>query len=159
MTSAEQTRREFFTTAGEAASVAALAGAMASLLQGCGGGSPTAPSSATPLPRITVSVANGTIALGIDASSPLSAVGSAALLQSSSGPFLVARTGQDTFIALTATCTHQACTITGSAGARYVCPCHGSNFDTSGNVLMGPASRALRQYPTAFANNVLTITL
>ena len=155
----EQTRREFFTCAGQAASATALTGALAALLQGCGGGSPTAASSVPALPRITASVGNGTITLGIDASSPLSAAGSAVLLQSSSGLFLVARTGQDTFAALSATCTHEACTITGFAGQRYVCPCHGSNFDLSGAVLMGPASRALRQYPTAFANNVLTITL
>ena len=154
-----QSRREFFATAGEAVSAVALGGGMASLLQGCGGGSPTSASSAPPLPRISVAVANGAIALGIDASSPLSAVGSAALLQSSSGSFLVAHTAQDTFIALTATCTHQACTITGYAGQRYICPCHGSSFDTSGDVLMGPASRSLRQYQATFANNVLTITL
>jgi len=45
-----------------------------------------------------------------------------------------------------------------SAGSSYVCPCHGSRFDTSGRVLNGPASRALRQYQTQFANGVLTVT-
>jgi hypothetical protein len=54
------------------------------------------------------------------------------------------------------TCTHESCTITGFADSSYVCPCHGSRFDTSGRVLNGPASRALRQYQTQFANGVLT---
>jgi hypothetical protein len=48
---------------------------------------------------------------------------------SSRGSFLVARTGTDTFTALTAICTHQQCTVTGFADNRYVCPCHGSQYD------------------------------
>jgi cytochrome b6-f complex iron-sulfur subunit len=40
----------------------------------------------------------------------------------------------------------------------FVCPCHGSEFDTSGHVLVGPASTPLRQFQTQFANNVLTIS-
>ena len=150
-----QTRREFCTHACQAFGLAAVAGA----LQACGGGGLTGSSSIPALPRLAGSAANGVVTLTIDAASPLASVGGAALVQTGSGLFLVARTGPDSFTALTSTCTHQACTITGSAGARYVCPCHGSNFDTSGNVLMGPASRALRQYATVFADNVLTITL
>ena len=40
-------------------------------------------------------------------------VGGAALVRTSVRDFLVARTAQDAFTALTATCTHEACTITG----------------------------------------------
>jgi len=156
----EQSRREFFAGAGQAASVAALGGTMACLLQACGGGgSPTTASNAPPLPVISGSVAGGAITLAIDATSPLATVGGAALLQASGGSYLVARTSQDGFTALTAICTHQGCTITGFESQRYVCPCHGSNFSTSGGVVVGPASRSLRQYATTFANNVLTITL
>ena len=93
----------------------------------------------------------------IDAASPLAAVGGAALVQSSADSFLVAHTGPDTFTALTATCTHQACTITGLSGNSYVCPCHRSRFDQSGRVLNGPASTALRSFATSFAAGVLTI--
>jgi len=71
----------------------------------------------------------------------------------------VARTAQDTFTALTATCTHEACTITGFDSSAYVCPCHGSRFNTSGRVLTGPASSSLRTFTTQFSNNVLTIAL
>jgi cytochrome b6-f complex iron-sulfur subunit len=95
----------------------------------------------------------------IDAASPLGSVGGAALVQTSSGFFLVARTGQTAFSALNAMCTHQACTITGFEGQVYVCPCHGSQFDTSGRVLNGPAVTALRSYPTQFDGSVLTIAL
>ena len=94
----------------------------------------------------------------IDAASPLASPGSAALVQSPLGTLLVSRTASDAFSALTATCTHEGCSITGFLDSSYVCPCHGSRFDTSGRVLNGPASRSLRQYQTQFANGVLTIT-
>ena len=93
------------------------------------------------------------------ASSPLSSVGGAALVQSSSGNFLVARTAQDAFTALTAVCTHEACTVSGFQNQAYVCPCHGSRYSLSGTVLQGPAPASLRQFATRFANNVLTITV
>ena len=95
--------------------------------------------------------------LTIDAASPLSAVGSAALVLSGLGTFHVAHTGQNAFTALTAICTHEACTITGFQNQVYVCPCHGSQYNTSGQVLSGPAPSPLRQFGTQFANNVLTI--
>jgi cytochrome b6-f complex iron-sulfur subunit len=92
------------------------------------------------------------ITLTIDSSSPLVAVGSAALVQTSIGDFLVAHTAQSVFVALSAVCTHQTCTITGFGNQNYVCPCHGSTFDINGRVLGGPAPAPLRQYPTQFDN-------
>jgi cytochrome b6-f complex iron-sulfur subunit len=65
-------------------------------------------------------------------------------VRSSGGAFLVSRTAQDTFTALTSTCTHEACTITGFDGSAYICPCHGSRFNTTGRVLNGPATTSLR---------------
>ena len=128
------------------------------MIDACGG-SATSPSSVPQLRTISASVAGGAIALTVDASSPLASVGSAALVQTSSGNFLVARTAQDSFTALTAVCTHEACTVTGFDNQIYVCPCHGSEYSTSGAVVKGPAPAALRQFPTRFANNVLTITV
>jgi Rieske Fe-S protein len=85
-------------------------------------------------------------------------VGSAALVNASGFGFLVAHTAQDSFVALTSTCTHQNCTITGYQSGTYECPCHGSRFTTSGAVVSGPAPRALQQFSTSFANGQLTVT-
>src|SRR6476646_5597076 len=151
---ADSSRRAFCTQACQTASCLALA----ALAQACGGsGGGTGPSNIPQLSTVN-GTPNGTaVQVQIDSSSPLAAVGSAAMVRSSSGLFLVARTGDQTFTALTSTCTHQTCTITGFDGTDFVCPCHGSRFTTSGRVVNGPASAPLRTFNTAFANNVLTI--
>jgi Rieske Fe-S protein len=93
------------------------------------------------------------------AGSALADVGGAVLVQSTGGKFLVARTGASTFSAIEATCTHEGCTVTGTAGDIYVCPCHGSRYNRNGQVVHGPAVASLRQYPTTFADGVVTIAL
>jgi len=46
--------------------------------------------------------------------------------------------------ALSATCTHLGCTVRADAQTGgFVCPCHGSRYDAEGNVVGGPAPRAL----------------
>jgi cytochrome b6-f complex iron-sulfur subunit len=140
------------------ASVAACSGGLATLLAGCGGGNATSSIPGQPLATVTGSVTNGTVTVAVGAGSPLSAVGSMALVTSAAGNFLVTRSAQDTFVCVTADCTHQACTVSNASGQNYVCPCHGSEFDTSGRVIVGPAVAPLRQYATQFAGGVLTIT-
>jgi Rieske Fe-S protein len=150
-----QTRRDFCVQACRAVSLITVGAAM----QSCG--SPTSPSgtSAPQLPTISGSVASGTVTATIDAASPLASIGGAALVQSSAGNFLVSRSAQDAFVALTAICTHEGCTVDRFSSPVFVCPCHGSQYSTSGAVVMGPATNALRQFTTRFASNVLTITL
>jgi len=149
----DQTRRKFCT---QAATLAVFGGALGTILQGCS--SPTSPSNAPQLPTVNGTRVTGGITLNVDANSPLSAVGNAALVHTSVGDFLVAHTTQISFVALGAICTHQTCTITGFSNQNYVCPCHGSTFDVNGRVLGGPAPAALRQYPTQFTGGVLTIS-
>jgi cytochrome b6-f complex iron-sulfur subunit len=132
-------------------------GALSALLASCGKN--PMDSSGGNIARIQGAVVGGTITLTIDTSSPLAAVGSAALVQASNSTLLVARTAQDTFTAVTAICTHQACTINGYNNQIYTCPCHGSQFNTSGRVVRGPATSALRTFQTQFADNQLIITV
>ena len=156
---ASQTRREFFLQSVKAALLASSAGALVAFLESCsnpsgpnGGGGPS-------LQTIQTTATNNVISLTIDSSSPLSGVGTAALVEYQNGPVLVARTSQTAFVALTAICTHQGCTISSYSNGTYTCPCHGSQFDVNGNVVRGPASRSLVKYATSFANNVLTIAV
>ena len=155
MKSDSPTRREFCTRACGIVGLTALGSA----LQACGAAGPAGPSFVPALPTVTAAPGSGVVTLTVDSSSPLAAVGSAALVRSGSAVFLVARTAQDSFSALTSMCTHEACTITGFDSETFVCPCHGSRFDTSGRVLSGPATRGLRTYQTRFSGDVLTISL
>lgn len=152
-----QTRREFCANACQAATLIAFGHALSAILQGCSSEDPL--SASANLPKIQATAVSGVVTLTIDASSPLATVGNAAQVQYGSGTLLVARTAQDTFAAVTAICTHQSCTITNFSSQIYTCPCHGSQFDTNGQVKKGPASSALRKYQTQFANNQLTITI
>lgn len=47
--------------------------------------------------------------------------------------------------AVLASCTHAGCQPE-PLGDRLVCPCHGSEFSFTGDVLEGPAERALTRY-------------
>ncbi len=153
-----QTRREFVVRTISAAGLAVI-GTSAVLLTRCGGTAPTSPagSQVEALPTITGTVANGAVSVTIAAGSPLAATGGVALVRSTAGDVLVTRTGDGTFSALSAICTHQACEITGHSGGTFVCPCHGSQYDLNGTVLVGPAVVNLPRYATSFANGVLTI--
>jgi cytochrome b6-f complex iron-sulfur subunit len=91
--------------------------------------------------------------------SALADVGGAVVVESTAGVFLISRTGASTFSAIDGVCTHEGCTITGADGATYVCPCHGSRYNRSGQVLEGPARSSLRQYATTFTDGVVTIAL
>lgn len=145
---------------------AALVGGAVGVAPGCGGGgggsgSPTNPSIPT-APNLTVvsaTIAGNVVTVTIGATSPLANVGGLALVQAGTTSLLVARTSATTFNALTATCTHEQCLIIGGQNDRFVCPCHGSTFDLSGRVLVGPAVTALRSFATSFAGTTLTITL
>lgn len=148
------TRREFCVRTCHAVSLLTLGTAF----QACGGSS-TSPSSAPALPSVSGTLVNRNLSITIDASSPLAAVGGAATVQASTGTYLIARTAQSAFTALTAVCTHEGCAVSGFANSVYVCPCHGSEFNMSGGVVQGPAASPLRQFPTTFAGNVVTISV
>jgi Rieske Fe-S protein len=115
-----------------------------------------------PLPTVTASIADGALSVRIDAQSPLAAVGGAALAQTSIGGitrfFLLARLTDGELSALNAVCTHEGCTVSRFAGPVFVCPCHGSRYTMTGEVVRGPAPAALPRYPTRFHEGVLTVT-
>ena len=147
-------RREFCK---QITTVAACTSGLA-LISACGSsGNPANSIPGSPLPTVSGTVSNGQLSVQIGAASPLASSGGMALVNSTAGTFLVSRTGATTFVAVTAQCTHEACVVSNATASTYVCPCHGSEFDTSGRVVVGPAVAPLRQFATSFSNNVLTI--
>ena len=132
---------------------------LATLFSACGGSSPTSPSGmASTLGELSGRFTGSGVQVTV-AGSALADVGGAVLVESTAGVFLIARTSASTFSAIDAVCTHEGCTITGADGDTYVCPCHGSRYNRSGQVTGGPARASLRQYATTFTDGVVTIAL
>lgn len=154
------TRRQFCSGACQAATGVTLA----TLFTACSGSSPTSPSASGGGGTVTdLAVRQGqfsgnTVRVNT-AGTALDNVGGAVLVQSTAGVFLLSRSGATTFTALDAVCTHESNTITRSTDSEFVCPGHGSRFTRTGQVIAGPARASLRQFATAFADGIVTITV
>ena len=93
--------------------------------------------------------------LSLAENSALTAKGSSKIVQN----ILLINTGTS-IVALSSICTHQGCTIGYNPSRGDIeCPCHGSVYSTSGNVLVGPATSPLRSYSVTESGNILTIML
>ena len=55
------------------------------------------------------------------------------------------------FHAISTVCTHLGCIVGHSAGAGFVCPCHGSKFREDGSVIGGPAPSGLHWLEVSMA--------
>lgn len=113
---------------------AGIAGGLSALsLSGCGGTTYLAPS---PGPEgLTVPL--------VDAESAGSAFLQTAGMER---PIYLSREASGEWTAVLASCTHRGCQPE-PLGQRLICPCHGSEFAFTGEVLQGPADRPLTRYP------------
>jgi cytochrome b6-f complex iron-sulfur subunit len=74
------------------------------------------------------------------------------------GKFYLARLEDGGFLAMSRRCTHLSCTVPWNATQnRFICPCHSSEFDITGNVTQAPAPRALDLYPVEIRNNMVSV--
>ena len=102
-----------------------------------------------------------TVDLSLSENSALLVVGGALALGSNvidSKGILLYRQSDTNVLAFSRNCTHNSCTINSFQNGTSTCPCHGSQFNTSGNVVIGPAIIPLTQYSAAIADNIVTIT-
>lgn len=74
------------------------------------------------------------------------------------GDLVVVRTGENAVSALSPTCTHLGCTVR-KEPSFFRCPCHGSTYTLEGEVVRGPAERALDRYPATLAGSEIIIAL
>ena len=74
------------------------------------------------------------------------------------GKFYLARLTDGGFLALSRTCTHLGCTVPWVAKEnKFICPCHSSEFDITGEVISPPAPRALDIYQIIIENNMVRV--
>jgi nitrite reductase/ring-hydroxylating ferredoxin subunit len=76
------------------------------------------------------------------------APGSAVKFEESGSPVVLVHLDSGDFVAYSAVCTHQGCTVAYQNG-QLACPCHGSVFDPANGaeVVAGPAPRPLPEVP------------
>ena len=76
------------------------------------------------------------------------------------GRCYLARLADGGFLALHRECTHLGCTVPWIADeGRFVCPCHASSFDITGDVLSPPAPRPLDLFPVRIENDIVKVDL
>ena len=70
---------------------------------------------------------------------------------------IVARDSSGNFVALYDVCPHAGCTLSFNGASQFPCPCHGSIFDESGNVVQGPATSGVKKYTCTLNGTKLTV--
>ena len=74
------------------------------------------------------------------------------------GKFYLCRLEDGGFLAVSRKCTHLGCTVPWSdTEKKFVCPCHASAFDITGEVISPPAPRALDVYHLYIENNIVKV--
>lgn len=160
------TRKDFLKKAGSTALFAALG---INFVSGCsssttgndnsdntgGGGSNIGGGSSA----ITVSGQTTTVDLTHSDVSSLQNSGGWLLITKSSANILVVNIDGSTYRAFSSVCTHTGCTDSWAfSNSEFICNCHGSRFNTQGQVVNGPASSDLPEYETSINSETLTIT-
>ena len=99
----------------------------------------------------------GRLSVDLKAVPALAKVGGAAKIGSVKGvPVAIARTGTAKYIAFNLLCPHQKVTVTQN-GKGWVCNAHGSEFESDGDLALGPATTGLARVPIKVSKNVATI--
>ena len=134
-------RKEFLATLGKGAAIAGLAYCV-----GCSVNN-------TDIPTAPTNV-NMTLDLTQPNYSALNSVGGSIVTNG----IIIGRVNSNTFVAVSAACTHQGTTIEFQLNNnRFFCNSHGSTFALNGNVINGPASQPLTKYNTSLTGNSLRV--
>lgn len=73
-------------------------------------------------------------------------------------PICIYKISENTYSAALMKCTHRGCELN-VGGGIYSCPCHGSEFNTQGKVLEGPADQDLQLFKTTIDNENIYLYL
>ena len=112
---------------------------------------PAAAASATTTSR------SGRLSVRLSRVPALKSIGGAAAVGNLRGtPIGVARTGASTYRAFSLLCPHQGAVVSRSSSG-WRCARHGSEFEPDGDLVLGPATRALPGIPVTLRGGTLVI--
>ena len=101
------------------------------------------------------------LTITIDDKSPLNKVGGSSIVDSTAGKVIILRTGETSFVAFSAKCTHKGGIVEFDPASKlFVCPKHGSRFDSAtGSVKEGPAETSIQSFRAKGTSSSVTVTL
>jgi cytochrome b6-f complex iron-sulfur subunit len=106
------------------------------------------------------SAAAGKRAISLDRVEKLKTTGGSVLLKVEGLPVLFVRESEETIRGVDPTCTHKKCTVEyNKSRNRFICPCHGSQYDLEGRVLKGPAEKPLKNLDAYLESGRIIFTL
>ncbi len=152
-------RKDFLRTAGSVALFAALgisfpACNVSDSNDGGGTRPPTIPPNS---PAITIS--GNTVTVNMDDPSTRGLKDAGGWLLISAASVLVVNVDGTVIRAFTSVCTHAGCATNWTFGNNvFECTCHGSRFNTSGQVVRGPAATDLQEFAVQRNGDMVTIT-
>jgi cytochrome b6-f complex iron-sulfur subunit len=74
------------------------------------------------------------------------------------GRFYLSRLEDGGFLALFQRCTHLGCSVPWiQKENKFICPCHNSQFDVTGEVMSPPASRAMDLFRTFIEDGIIKV--
>lgn len=74
------------------------------------------------------------------------------------GTIMLRHTKEHGFLALSTTCTHKGCEVRPTPTA-FQCPCHGSEYAITGELVDGPASGPLQKFQVERIHDLLIIRI
>jgi Rieske Fe-S protein len=148
-------RKEFLKKAGSVALFAALG----INLQSCSNSTGSEPEEEENNNSNPIVIEGNTVTLDISSSFFNDLQNQNGMIVSVSGGFLAVNVDGTTIRAFSNVCTHLSCSNNWELpGDRFICTCHNSVFNLSGEPISGPASRDLPEYTVTRSGDTLVIT-
>ncbi len=144
-------RREFLALSAEAMAAVLLAGCSSD------SGDVAGPNGNGEVPGEAVQITGNTITVRLSVVPALSATPGFLLI--SQARVVVIHTSGNDYRAFTSVCTHGKCDVNAFSGDRIRCPCHGSEYDTDGMNVAGPAQSPLTPFALSLDSVAQTLTI
>lgn len=102
-------------------------------------------------------IGNGRLSVKLKSIPELSQVGGSVGIGNVKGkPVAITRTGTNSYIAFSLNCPHQGVKVS-KKESGWVCEAHGSEFESDGDLVLGPATTRLPRVPMKISKGVATV--